>query len=192
MHTNKIKYLNSILAQFGQELNSAGLLWGVGTSTLLYYYGLVDCPNDIDIIIAEKDIEKADRILSAYGNKQVRDKSSIYATEHFIEYNLPEIDIDAMSGYKIILPDGIYCYLFDKLSTPLKFNINNVDIPFMTLEDWYVLYQIMPDRENKVRIIEDYLRKNGIKYPHLMKRMIHQKFTPKSVIERTTALLNHK
>jgi hypothetical protein len=39
-------------------------VWGVGASILLNYYGLIDKPNDIDILVDLKDIEKADIILN--------------------------------------------------------------------------------------------------------------------------------
>ncbi|MDH6354623.1 hypothetical protein M2132_000951 [Dysgonomonas sp. PH5-45] len=189
VHTNPQKYSNSILAQFGSQLNSAGLLWGVGASAMLYQYGLADCPNDIDIIVAENDVKKADSILSAMGQKQEREESGIYATKYFYEYKLPSMDVDVMSGFRLNLPLGVYSYIFDEHSTPTIFNIDGTDIPFTTLEDWYVLYQLMPGKNQKALIVENYLREKGIRHPFLLKRMINQKTLSENVIERIKSLV---
>lgn len=190
MHTNHTKYLNSTLAQFGEILNRAGLLWGVGASAMLHQYGLAESPNDIDIIVAEKDIEAADKILSLLGSRQEINKSDFYATDNFYEYHLPLMDVDVMCGYKIILPDKrIYSYLFDAESIPTSVRIENEQIPFTTLEDWYVLYQLMPNRETKARIVEDFLKENGVKHPLLLQRMLNNEATPDTVRERSLQLL---
>lgn len=41
----------------------------MGASLLLNHYGLVDKPNDIDILVDLKDIEKADEVLKSLGQK---------------------------------------------------------------------------------------------------------------------------
>lgn len=187
----KKKYSLALLAQLGDQLNCANVLWGVGASAMLHQYGLGGMPNDIDIIVAEKDINKADKILSQLGCRQIVEKSAIYATEHFYEYSLPEIDIDLISGYKIILPNGAtYSYLFDDKSVSVHNKINEVCIPFTSLEDWYVLYQLMPNREHKVLLIESYFLEKGMQCPDLLKRMIEQPDTPPSVIYRVHSLLS--
>ncbi|NDW09417.1 hypothetical protein D0T56_07060 [Dysgonomonas sp. 520] len=179
-----------MLAQFGQVLNGAGLLWGVGASAMLYRYGLVDLPNDIDIIVAEKDIEKADEILSSFGRKRLEyEDSDVYLTEYFYEYELPGLDVDLISGYKIVLPNGAYSYLFDEQSISVKWEVNGVMIPYSAIEEWYVLYQLMPNREQKVRLIETYFEKNGISYPDLLKRMLLQDCVPPDIVARTMKLL---
>ncbi|NLA54057.1 MAG: hypothetical protein GX858_06895 [Clostridiales bacterium] len=36
------------------------------------------------------------------------------------------------------------------------------------MEDWYVIYQLIPGREAKVKLIEDYLKSNKISHPNLL------------------------
>ena len=48
------------LSYIGERLNEERIMWGVGASILLNHYGLVDKPNDIDILVDLKDIEKTD------------------------------------------------------------------------------------------------------------------------------------
>jgi hypothetical protein len=188
VHTDKIKNMDKVPAQFGEALNCAGLLWGVGASSMLYRHGIVNIPNDIDILVAEKDIKEAESILSRLGQKQEQKHSSIYATGYFYEYTISGVDVDVMSGYKIKLPKGTYSYIFDKESIPDAFCIEGIDIPFTTPEDWYVLYQLMPGREEKAKLVEDLLKTKGIKYPALLQRMITQENTPTHISERVIRL----
>lgn len=51
-------------------------------------------------------------------------------------------------------------------------------IPLTSLEDWYVIYQLIPNRSAKVSLIEGYLRSNGIKRADLLRRMLAQKLPP--------------
>lgn len=59
------------LSYIGKKLNDEGIVWGVGASILLNHYGLVDKPNDIDILVDLNDIEKADKILKSIEKKIV-------------------------------------------------------------------------------------------------------------------------
>lgn len=160
------------LSYIGSKLNEGNITWAVGASILLNHYGLVDKPNDIDIMINIKDIEKADKILTSLGKKKSQEKVSTYNTEYFYEYVINGIDMDVMAGMIINHEAGAYEYRFDDEAITAEMRINGVNIPLTSLEDWYVLYQVIPNREIKVKLIEDYLMKNGIKNPELLKRTL--------------------
>ncbi|MBY6897199.1 hypothetical protein [Clostridium botulinum] len=40
------------------------------------------------------------------------------------------------------------------------------------MEDWYVIYQLIPNREAKVKVIESYLLLNGINNSFLLERVL--------------------
>ena len=58
------------LSYIGEKLNNARVEWGVGASILLNHHGMIDKPNDIDILVGLKDIKKADTILKSIGEKK--------------------------------------------------------------------------------------------------------------------------
>ena len=71
--------------------------------------------------------------------------------------------IPVLAGIKFDLTDeGLYLVASD----------NEIDIPFTSLEDWYIIYQLIPNREFKVNLIEKYLTLNGIENPDLFKRAL--------------------
>lgn len=118
------------------------------------------------------DIEKVDKILKGIGEKKVREKSDTYSTKYFYEYVVRGIDIDVMAGLSISHNNGIFEYIFDYTSISECKKINGVNIPLSSLEDWYLIYQLIPGRELKVKMIENYLLSNGIKKPTLLERAL--------------------
>lgn len=185
------KELQQTLISIAAPLYENNISWGVGASLLLYQYGLVDSPADIDIITEAKDIEKANDILFTLGTRKPKEEEKgIYSTDFFSEYSINSTDIDIMAGFKINLSTSVYEYTFDKDSVPHHFLIEDIFVPFMTLEDWYILYQLIPNRESKVKLIENYFMQNGIEYPHLLQRSLNNPTLPQEVILRSQKLFS--
>lgn len=160
------------LSQIAEKLNKEGIVWGVGASLLLNHYGLIDHPNDIDILVSVADIQKADKVLSIMGEKKIRDKVDTYSTRYFYEYTINEFDVDVMAGLRINYDKGVFEYIFDKKSVVNTKEVGEISIPLTSLEDWYIIYQIIPGRESKVKIIESYLLSKGVKNPKLFERAL--------------------
>lgn len=160
------------LSYFGEKLNSLNIIWGVGASILLNQFGLIDKPNDIDIFVDIKDIKRADEVLKSIGEKKKWEKSITFITKYFYEYIIDEIDVDVMAGFAVDHNSGVFEYIFDYNSISEFKVINGVNIPFTSLEDWYVIYQLIPNKEFKVNIIEKYLLSNGIKKTFLLERAL--------------------
>ena len=165
------------LTYIGEKFNHSNIVWAVGASLMLNQFGLIKDPNDIDILVAIEDINKADDILKNIGEKKEPKKVSTYSTKYFYKYLVNKINIDVMAGFAINHTKGLYGYVFDNDSISTIKRINKVDIPFTSLEDWYVIYQLIPNRESKVDLIEKYLLANGIKNPELLKRALRGNLT---------------
>jgi hypothetical protein len=176
------------LSYIGEKLNEGNVTWGVGASLLLNHYGLINKPNDIDIIIAVEDIQKADIILKSIGEKKIWEKAELYSTKYFYEYVINGFEVDIMVDLSIKHEEGIYKYVFDNNSISEIKEVNGIDIPLTALEDWYVIYQLIPDREIKVKMIENYLIVNGIKNPSLLDRILKGNL-PKKVRDSVQRIL---
>lgn len=176
------------LRLIGERFNREGIQWAVGASVMLNQYGLVDKPNDIDLLVDIKDINRVDCILKELGTKKNCERVEEYSTEYFYEYVINGSDVDVMSGLTINFSGGSYRYIFDKSSISRIVDINGVDIPLSSLEDWFVLYQVIPNREKKVVMIENYLKNNGITRIDLLKRALTREL-PIEVRERTEKII---
>lgn len=122
--------------------------FGIGGSLLLAHHGLPVTPRDIDLVVALEDVERAIQLLSEMGTVVEHDETSLYATQVFQEFIIHDIDLDLMSGLRIRHDEGIFVYPFAEQT------INETGSPFMSLVDWYVIYQLIPGREQKVVMIE--------------------------------------
>jgi hypothetical protein len=160
------------LSYIGEKLNNSNIVWGVGASILLNQFGFIDKPNDIDIFVDIRDIDKTDKILKEIGEKKQWEKTATYSTKYFYEYVVNGIDVDVMAGFAVNHASGVFEYIFDNNSISEYRKINGIDIPFTSLEDWYVIYQLIPNRDHKVKMIENYLISSGIKKPCLLERAL--------------------
>lgn len=179
----------NVLEKIGEILNKENITWAVGASLLLNYHGLIENPHDIDILIDLKDVEKVDKILCNLGKKLPKDNKKIYSTKFFSEYIILNVDIDVMGGLCINYSNKSYEYKFNKNSIVNYLNLNGVKIPLTSLEDWFILYQLIPNREIKVKIIEDYLIENGVKHKDFLERALSENL-PINIKNRIKKLLS--
>jgi len=161
----------------------------VGGSILLNQFGLVDRPNDIDILVDINDIDRAHELLKSIGHKMECESTATFSTKYFYKYIVNGIDVDVMAGFAINHSEGVYEYIFDRESIAEFRLINGVNIPFASLEDWYVLYQLIPNRKSKVELIEKHLLSNGIKVPFVLKRALKGNL-PEEVREKIESMLS--
>jgi hypothetical protein len=177
------------LCRVAEKLNTARVCWGVGGSFMLKQHGLVEKPNDLDLMLAVEDAEQADQLLCALGKKLESARKPCYSTRFFYEYQVDGVEIDLMAGFGIFHAAGHYEYLFDQTSIVERKVISGVEIPFTSLEDWYVLYQVMPNREPKVKLIEEYWISNGTQHPDLLIRALSGNL-PENVLHRSRRWLD--
>jgi hypothetical protein len=176
------------LGRIAGALNGSGILWCVGASVLLHQYGLAEHPHDIDLLVALPDAERAAGILGAMGEEVPCGASVTYSTEFFRRFCVDGCDVDLMAGFRVNHPSGCYEYRFDGASVASVREVGGVPVPFAALEDWCVVYQLIPDKEYKALRIEEYLRQNGIENPGLLARAL-EGCLPDAVQRRISALL---
>jgi hypothetical protein len=177
------------IAQIAKEINKQGIRWAVGASVMLYFHGLIDNPNDLDILVHESDAEQLDELLKKLGVRSNKEYKETFATKYFYNYMVEGIEIDLIGGFIINHAEGKYKLTFDS-DTIVEFKvINGINIPLSSLEDWYVIYQLIPNREHRTQAIEKYLLENKVKNPYLLERAL-EKDLPSSVKERARNILN--
>lgn len=151
------KQISDTLSYIGDILNKERITWIIGGSIILDYYGLTDIVNDIDIIVDINDYKKVKELLSQHGTANEIPKNDIYKTEGYFKIKINDVDIDIMANFKIMHANGIYEYNLDPKSASSIIQINQIKIPLGKLEDWYEIYQAIPGRTAKARLIKEYL-----------------------------------
>ena len=179
----------SKIALIADQINKLGITWAIGASVMLYFLGLEDEPNDLDILVHESDAKQLDELLKNMGARKDKKYKETFATKYFYSYNVEGIKIDLMGGFIINHTDGEYKLTFDS-ETIVEFKIiNGIKIPLSSLEDWYVIYQLIPNRERRTQAIEKYLLENKVKNPYLLERALERDL-PDLVKKRVRKMLN--
>ncbi|MBK1812634.1 nucleotidyltransferase [Clostridium sp. YIM B02505] len=179
------------LYYIANELNKEKVRWMIGSSVLLYFHGIVDSPNDIDIVIDEKDIMKVKDIFDKIGIEQRKEKKYPYLTEYFYTYIVRDTSVDIMCNFGLAHQCGDYRLKIDEAAIVEYRKINDYILPLSSLEDWYVLYQLMSGRESKVNMIEEYLISNGVNHYELFDRALTQPL-PEAVVCNIKSLTGDK
>ncbi len=104
-----------ILSKIAEKLNEEKIVWAIGASLLLYIKGKTTEFNDIDIMVAEEDVEKLNKVLLTMGDLQQPNPNNLYKTKYFMEYLIDGIDVDIMAGFTIVKDNKEYYF-------PLKYN----------------------------------------------------------------------
>ena len=143
-----------VLCAIGKLFNRENITWAIGASLLLYFEGITDVFNDVDIMVHEKDVAKARDILCSLGKLCPPNLKSQYTTKHFFEFVVDEVDVDMMAGFGIIYDGKEYdCSLTKEQIVKYKV-LNDVTIPLQSVSLWREYYRLM-GREHKVKMIDD-------------------------------------
>ncbi len=143
-----------VLAKIAQRLNTEKITWCVGASLLLYFKGIVDEFNDVDIMVSDSDTDKIEYILNQLGTLQTPNPNEKYKTKRFLEYIVDGVDVDVMSGFIIVNNNREYdCSL---LTSQIRDSIivDGQVIPLQSLGLWKRYYRLM-GRESKVKLLAD-------------------------------------
>lgn len=147
---SKLEVLKTIANRF----NESNVRYAVGASVLLYFKGIVNEFHDLDIMIDNDDADKVSEILSELGELQYTPKNSNFKTKTFLQYIVDGIDIDIIGGF-IIVKDAVEydCFLQSEITDYVV--LDGIKIYLDTLDNWHKYYSLM-NRDNKVKMIEDY------------------------------------
>lgn len=153
-----MKNLDKVLIQLAELLNSNHINWALGGSKLLSMSGIELDVNDIDIMIHEHDFDCCLELLKGVSIECEVKESEIFKSKNYRKLCWDDIQIDCMSGMTIHLNENVFVYEFDCKDKDILFE--NISIPLCYLEDWYVLYNVMPHRESRIKIMEMFFMKH--------------------------------
>ncbi|WP_313186585.1 nucleotidyltransferase domain-containing protein [Lacrimispora sp.] len=149
-----IKHKLTVLARIADELNHKDVTWAIGASLLLYFKGIASEFHDIDIMIAEEDVEAVKDVLLSLGDIQQPDPNAKYKTKCFMEFHVDGVDIDAMAGFVIVNQDKEYYFPLKKETIKDSTEVHGIKIPLQSVEEWRKYYELM-GRKEKVKMIDE-------------------------------------
>jgi hypothetical protein len=155
---NKEKTIE-VLVKIARALNDNKITWAIGGSLMLYFKGITDHFQDIDIMVIEEDVHKLKELLLTFGIFTSANPIEKYKTKYFLEFIIDEVDIDIMAGFSIVNNGKEFdCSLkLDQIYE--NYVIEGVNIPIQSPELWREYYSLM-GRKDKVEMINRYYAKN--------------------------------
>lgn len=165
----------TILKKIAKTLNKLNITWGLSSSLVLKNYNLADDFNDIDIMVSKDDLSKLDIALSKLGkvlSKSDNEIEGIYHTKHFYRYNIDGTSVEVMADLDIENDKGIYKPDFDSNTIENFMLIDDIKLPLVALEQWFIFYYLIPQKRYKSKLIKDYFKKNKSQRKDLLKKAL--------------------
>ena len=155
--TRKLKAMQKV----GNALHKADVRFCIGGSAMLFMNGLSDKFNDIDLLVDIADAKKAEAILLELGEIEKAKDSSAFATEVFRSYLVDDVGVDMMAGLRIRYGEQIYSHKLTSDSIADRRPVYGTMLPFGSLEEWCILYYMMPGKAHKAKWIKSHLKNRG-------------------------------
>ncbi len=147
----------AVLLKIADILIENEIRWGLGASSMLYFYGLVERARDIDLIVHEDDAQRAMNLLRPHAlNIKTDDGKGKYATKYFYEMQIDGQDVDFIGGYKILRKGWVYSFPVLGRATLRSIAFEGRALPVTRIEDWYAAYLVMGDPKGRTATIEAY------------------------------------
>ena len=140
------------LSRIARCLNNANVTWALGASAMMSLRGIVETFNDIDIMVAEDDIDKAYDVISSIGELQPFKADDRFHTSCFYEFIVDDIDVDLISGFAIVSHGRIHQCALRIEEIDAIADVYGSDVPLHSLAVWKRYYSLM-GRPDKVSVI---------------------------------------
>ncbi len=130
------------------------ITYALGASLCLYFHGIDLTPHDIDIMVGVDDFPRLENLFKDFKKIDIP-KSDVFLSKHFAKYEFEGIQIDVICEFIIKKEGLVYEYPFDK-SKIIYIDYKGNKLPISPISDWKYLYSLMPNREAKVKMIEEW------------------------------------
>lgn len=153
-----IQHKLTVLRKVAERLNEANITWAVGASLLLYFKGITDRFNDIDIMVTEEDVFRLKDIMLSVGAINPPNPNVQYKTRHFLEFVVDGVDVDVMAGF-IIVDDGEEHDCSLRVDQIVEYiTVDGISVPLQSVALWRRYYSLM-HRDCKVKMIDEAVSK---------------------------------
>lgn len=168
----------NVLCRIAASFDEQSIIWALGGPMLLCNEGILEECDIIDILLMPQDIKKADALLSSLGEKHPRVPAPAYVSQFFHTYTIDGVFVNLVSGMTLHYKGFLFRYPFDKSAIVSMQPMQGLYIPCTAPEDWWVLYQMMPDRADRYAAVDKYLSSRGLRYPERFDKLRRQPLPP--------------
>lgn len=138
------------LLEIGQRLNAAGIIWALGGSGLMLYFGCSVEVHDWDIT-TDAPIGAVEGALRGLTYKRVR-PGGVFATDYLFKVQSHSAAVDVMGGFALRTDQGLY-------KVPTIVTTDWDGIPIGSPGAWVTVYELL-GRPEKAQLLRDQLVKD--------------------------------
>ncbi len=159
----------------------------IGGSLLLARSGIKTEVHDIDLLFRYQDYETVKSLLSDYVIEHASHEG-YYLTIELLKIHVEGVDFDLIFDFSFQSDGMIYTYPFDKPKSSFRLKIDGHMYSFSRLEEWYLIYSLLPNRSRKVKLIADYFAQHRNADSKYLKAMLKRNL-PESNVEEINRLI---
>ncbi|WP_175074406.1 hypothetical protein [Terribacillus sp. AE2B 122] len=142
--------------------------YAVGGSLLLYLKGLSVSPNDVDILVEPWQFAIAKEVLQ---NRAVKSEDKLaqgrFKTKSCTTFTMSDgVQVDLMTGFAVSYANSVFEMPFSAVREQTRAGA----LPLASMEAWYIMYWLLPGKEDKRSIMEHYFRSCGLKDRHYLQQ----------------------
>ena len=136
------------LGKIAHALNSEKIVWGVGGTALLFLQGLLPVPERLELLMEPAGFAAAVKALGKLGAVETRPggpHGALSATHHYT-CTLGGASVSLFADLAVQRKEAAFRYPFavDRVTGYIR--LGDATVPLTPLEDWYVLYLLLPGR----------------------------------------------
>ncbi|MBU0997240.1 MAG: hypothetical protein KKE16_04260 [Firmicutes bacterium] len=153
-----MKEMKEALSQIMSILEKEKVSCHIGGSLLLLANGIQTEVHDIDLLFKGEDFLKVFDLFSSYLIETIPPKGD-YLTKELMKIRYLGVDFDLIFDFSFISNGKIYTYPFEDLRSYIQMDWEGSKYRFSRLEEWFLIYRLLPNREPKVKMIRDHFHK---------------------------------
>ena len=145
------------------EFEKRDIVWAVGCSFSLFLRGIVDDFHDFDILVSNKDVEKAKEIMRdvIHANLVAVGGNGFCNSDDYSHWQINNCDIDLIAGFRVeTFGHSLHVPMRPEIIEILDIEYLPYKIPAISVEPLYCLYSMMEGWQHKRRykklLIEEY------------------------------------
>lgn len=156
--------------------------WAIGCSMNLFFRGVVDDFHDIDLIVDINSVGRVKEVMDELGGELMASGGNgCCESDVYLHYQVGKVDIDIISGFRLITFGSSYCYKYDEEEID-TLRVEGLSIPLISMEAMYVLYFMMegwqPKRKFKRMLVEEFLKENHLTHKEVLEKAISENNLP--------------
>ncbi|SDD64091.1 hypothetical protein SAMN05421663_11617 [Terribacillus halophilus] len=151
-------------------LEARDVPYSIGGSLLLHLKGLPVSPNDVDIIVERELFATAKEVLQERAVKyEDKPAQGRFLTRACTTFEMSDgLQVDLMTDFAVLYEKSVVRMPYTAVTEQTKDGL----LPLGSMEAWYVMYWLLPGKESKRDLMEDYFHRNGFADPRYLKQAL--------------------